>query len=186
MRTFITIVFLMIFGENFAQETNIFPVPNFKNTIAMLNSNENVLIDLEKVKPQYDYKTKALGYGGLDHIYKIPKEVSTVKLKNSIEKKFIVKLADSEIDPVELISFIKLTPKSKFRNLKISNTSVLGVKNNDKQYLNFNTKRISEDCACYLVEIEDYLEIGEYAFSISSGGDASKVDTYTWFAFSIE
>lgn len=143
--------------------------PKYNNRPYYLNDNE--LNAFEKVKTQYEYKSKGLGYGGVSTYLVAFNSKSNVRFKKN-ELPFIILKSEKKIDADELLTvYLAEQPKKKKdknkRRFKISAMKFGGgLVDTSENIMKFEIESIGENV--YSIKLNENLEVGEYAILISS------------------
>lgn len=171
------------------------PCPEWANTIKLFNAEANTSSDLEM--PEVENKSKKKGlYRGVDNSVRLMGGSSKVKLSPS-DVDFIFRPFSENIRPQQQIRLYSFEDNKDFRELVVGGTNMFGGSKNKKmedtsEDLKF--EKVSD--GCYKVTLAGNLEPGEYAFGLSSTGNAdvqsgggygSTANTNSqWYAFSVQ
>lgn len=154
---------LMTFlGIQFSTYSQEIPIPDFAKRPFILTE-ENELIDFERLVAVVDYKIKGMGYGGSEIYYTVTPSRSLKRYPLSSLPRFIIKTEPNQ-DPSEVIYLSKaFEVNSKRRRFLTSKLSMTGKsKEVVSQFIEIDFKKLTDDV--YEIIIVDFIGNGEYAF----------------------
>lgn len=176
------IVLTFLFLPAFAVAQTPVAEPEFSNTIHFITK-DNKSLNLELQAPQTKVSSSAsqyiVGIGKTKAMYMVKGEKSEVRIPRSDTLKFIVRVADHNENPFQIISIARLksNPKKHTRYLDVAEVGAFkGSSTVDIDRINF--KAVKYGNYSYLVTIPS-LEQGEYAIALRD-------DPATWQLFGID
>lgn len=151
--------FLGIQFSTYSQET---PIPDFAKR-PFIVTEENELIDFERLVAVVDFKIKGMGYGGSEIYYSVTPSRSLKRYPLSNLPRFVIKTEPNQ-DPSEVIYLSKaFEVNSKRRRFLTSKMSMTGKsKEVVSQFIQIDFKKLTTDV--YEIIIVDLIGNGEFAF----------------------
>ncbi|MCY1221533.1 hypothetical protein D3C87_297660 [compost metagenome] len=120
------------------------------------------LSDLERVEAQFDTKSKALGYGGVDILYTVFTDKSDIRFAKDKLPTFVIKV-DKGIDPAEAYVILKAKIKKKKRSFLVGSYAMGGkAKDTGEPKIKAVYKKLKD--GIYEVTLPNDTSTGEYAF----------------------
>lgn len=158
-----------------AQGNNI-PEPELINAVYVYNKVLQSVQPLERNTASLKSQTLMLGYGGVNMIYQIPGEKSTVRLAADDGRPFIVNTATG---PADIFVLYKVQVKKKTRQAVGAKFTMTGAKGS-QGVIAIDVKMIK--AGLYELVPSTKLEKGEYFFTIKTATNAttSNADVYAF------
>lgn len=153
------LTFLIVNYSGYSQEI---PIPDFAKRPFILTE-ENELIDFERLVAVVDFKIKGMGYGGSEVFYTVSPSRSLKRYPLSNLPRFIIKTEPNQ-DPSEVIYLSKaFEVNSKKRRFLTSKMTMTGKsKEVVSQFIQIDFKKLTDDV--YEIIIVDLIGNGEFAF----------------------
>jgi hypothetical protein len=167
------LLFLMaFFAVQFSTYSQEIPIPDFAKRPFILTE-ENELIDFERLVAVVDFKIKGMGYGGSEVYYTVSPSRSLKRYPLSNLPRFIIKTEPNQ-DPSEVIYLSKaFEVNSKRRRFLTSKMTMTGKsKEVVSQFIQIDFRKLATDV--YEIIIVDPIGNGEFAFIPFDTAESSK------------
>lgn len=154
--------------------------PSEANTFYLLDEGANRLIRLEKQTVEVKNKSKAFGLAGAETSIEMAGEKSNVRFEHEQRLQFIVRVADSSVDPDKLIQIARFQSKKGVRRLVITRSQGLLTAPSQNENLNQTAataaavppiKITKYGKTSFLIEPSEPLPAGEYAISLQTSNE---------------
>lgn len=145
---------------------------------SLYNGNTSIL---EKKRAIVETKAGAslylFGIGKIKSRFIVSDAYSNIRLPKQDEHKFIVKVADNNIDPFSIISFFKFSSHNeKERRAEISSIGTFtGTSNNNFDYIDFDAEKFGQSSYLLTVPNLDYAEYGIIVLDPTCNGEKIKI-----------
>lgn len=182
----ISLVVIATFVANiFAQKKQSIPIPEFKNTIMVLES--NALKNLERVTPTFGNKFK---FVASEFLLYAEGTSSNVRLGSS-GLQFVFKMLDEETDPATVVKLMKTEVDKKRRLVKQITAHSFGTSKAKEIVVSLTFTKIKP--GVYLFVPEEKLSPGEYVLHVpvnyqnqAAGTNFNADANVIWFAFGVD
>jgi len=142
------------------------------------------LVSLEQAEGRMKNKTKALGFGGSETVFRMEGERSPVRVRAADTLRFAVRLG-SMMDPSMTLKLYRFESQKDGREAVISNQSRFGKAKNDKNELAFDIQKLGSDS--YFILPPARLAPGEYGFmNVMMMKGSGYNMSYTFFTFGVD
>lgn len=147
--------------------------PEYLSVFFYLNPADGALVSLERQTANVRTKIKAMGFGGGEAVIEVKGGKSPVRFKTDQKLEFVVRVASTQIDPLNVVQFIAWKSKKDKRSLVITKVGPMGAggsTNMTAGAVAFNASKYGQ--SSFKISPAQPLPPGEYALGTGDTGTA--------------
>lgn len=156
------------------------PQLDILNFIHVWNKHTNARSPLERTTAQMKTRSKVLGYGGMNMVFEVPGEKSTIRIKDTLPF-FIVNTGGATPDGFVLY---KLVSKKKYRQAISANYNPINGMTGSEGVFSVNIRSLKN--GMYELTPAKPLAKGEYFFALKSASNALTTSNAEVYAFGVD